>query len=368
MDKMRKTVLLSFLMLVAIISCNRETDDFIWEYTGGTGTAYFLSLTHDSGYISAGSSGGNPFILKTGRSGKSLFSYTSAETGSFKVVYSDTAFHIAAGGSEGDLLITMLDNQGSLLWEKRVPATISVTEVFLFSGEDEGEMIALCGTGPDEPSGAISGLMKVSFDTTGNIGSVTTRNEAAFFRVSGAVVLADGGFMLATTESAGTAKPVAAMRRVSSTLSNSGNRTELSNNPAYSAASLDICRAASGEFIVSGRTELASGDNLFMNSFVSMVRSSGAWKKYPENSNEGVALWYDGHGLVYILNRNCFIVTVLSTDDGSDYRRFRVFNACDSYDTEAFAESFAINHDGNLVMAGTKGGRYYLALKPVSLE
>jgi hypothetical protein len=262
----------------------------------------------------------------------------------------------------------MLDPDGGLVWEKKVDAEISVSEVFLFPGGDKGEITVVCGTGPDEPAEALSGLMKVICDTAGNIGSAVTRNEPSFFRLSGAVALADGGYMLATTESAGAAKPVAAMRRISSTLSNSATRTELSNNPAYSAASLDICVAASGEFLVSGRTELSSGENIFMNSFLSMVRSTGSWKKYPENSNEGVALWYDGHGLVYMLNRNCFIVTVLSTDDGSEYRRLRIYNACDSYDTDALAETFVITHDGNLLLAGMKGGRYYLALKPVSDE
>lgn len=365
---MKSTILLSLIILVALISCNRESEDFLWEYSGGAGSAFFLAVTPDSGYISAGAIDGKPFLMKSNRSGRRVFSYASDMPGHFKTVWSDTAFFLAAGGSEGDLFLSMLDRDGNLVWEKKVEASITVSEVFLFPGEYEGEIIALCGTGPDEPQDAISGLMKVSFDTTGSIGSVTTRNEPSFFRVSGAVNLTDGGYMLASTESAGTSKPVAAMRRVSNTLSNSGNRTELSNNPAYSAASLDICRAGAGEFLVAGRTELASGGNLFNNSFVSMVRSSGAWKKYPENSNEGIALWYDGHGLVYLLNRNCFIVTVLSTDDGSDYRRLRIFNACDSYDTGAAAEAFVVNHDGNLMIAGTRGGRYYLALKPVREE
>ncbi|MFO7574096.1 MAG: hypothetical protein R6W67_02945 [Bacteroidales bacterium] len=365
---MKKAVFLLLIMLPAAISCNRESDDFLWEYTGGNGGAHYLALTPDSGYISAGAVDGKPYLMKSDRAGNKIFSFSSEMQGSFRSVWYDTAFYMVAGGSEGDLLLTMLDPDGDLLWEKKVEAGISVSEVFLFPGEFDGEIIAICGTGPDEPAEALSGIMKVICDTAGNIGSTITRDEPFFFRLSGAVALSDGGYMLATTESAGTAKPVAAMRRITSTLSNAGSRTELSNNPSYSAASLDICSTVPGEYLVSGRTELSSGETIFMNSFLSMVRSTGSWKKYPENSNEGVALFYDGHGLVYMLNRNCFIVTVLSIDDGSEYRRLRIYNACDSYDTDALAETFVMTHDGNLLLAGIKGGRYYLTLKPVSDE
>ena len=365
---MKKTVLLLLVLLPSVVSCDRESDDFLWEYSGGVGGAYFLTLTPDSGFVSAGTVDGRPFLMRSDRSGGKVFTFSSEMAGSFRSVWFDTAFYLAAGETDGDLLLAMLDNQGGLLWEKRVEAEISVSEVFLFPGETVTEFVALCGTGPDDPAEALSGILKVVCDTAGNTVDLLTRSESSYFRISGAVALADGGFMLATSESSGTAKPIAAMRRVSSTLSNAGTRTELSNNPAYSAASLDICMADAGEFLVSGRTELSSGENLFMNSFVSMVRNTSGWKKYPENSNEGVAIYYDGNGLVYILHRNCFIVTVLSSDDGSEYSMVRTYNACDSYDTDALAEAFVINHDGNLLLAGMKGGRYYLALKPVIEE
>jgi hypothetical protein len=106
-----------------------------------------------------------------------------------------------------------------------------------------------------------------------------------------------------------------------------------------------------------------------VNSFVASISSSGGinWKRYPENSNEGVAVIHDEDGLVFLLNRNCYIVNTLSESDGSgsEAGRIRAFLVCDSYDTGAEADSFDFNYAGNILLAGTRSGSYYLLIKPV---
>lgn len=367
---MGRKILMVALTVLIMASCNREEEDFLWEYTAGHGTALFLAATPDSGYISAGEVDGRAFLLRGKKTGSRLWSYHSEAEGAFRAVLSDTAWCVAAGGSGSELIITRVDNAGVLVWEKRVASEIGITEVFLFRGESDGEIIALCGSGPDDSPELVSGLMKVVFDTSGAILSEITRNESDFFRISGAVMNADGGFQVAATKATGTAKPKAVAIKVSNTLATIRER-ELANNPSYGAASLDVCSSGSGGSIVSGRTELVFSETLLVNSFVAALNPAGEvlWKKYPENSNEAAAVLSRGEeGLVYVLNRNCFIVNILNETDGSENRMIRFFNACDSYDTAREAESFIVTWNGNLLIAGSNSGKYYLALKPVSVE
>lgn len=366
---MKRAATILAITALALSACNREGDDFLWEYTGGTGIAYFISATSDSGFVSAGTQGGKPFLMRSNRKGSKLFTYSPATSGSYRSVFSDTAFYIAAGEKGNSLFITMLDSEGSLVWEQTVESEVPVSEVFLFRGEADGEMMVLCGSGPDDTADIASGLLLVKFDTTGEVSSSTVRTEPDLFRLSGAVSHADGGFIIAVTKAIATAKSKGVVMKINGSLQTVWER-ELSNNPSYSAASLDICEAMSEGYVVSGRTELSFEGTLLMNSFMAAISPSGEtlWKKYPENSNEGVALEYGGEGLVTMLNRNCFLVTTLSLTDGSDYSRLRVYNACDSYDTEAHAADFTANYAGNLLLAGTRSGKYYLALKPVIEE
>jgi hypothetical protein len=366
---MNRGVLILAVIALVFSSCNREDDEFLWEYTGGTGTAFFISTTPDSGFISAGTQAGKPFLMRSNRKGSKLFSYIPESIGSYKSVLYDTAFYIAAGSSDDALFITMLDAAGGMIWEKTIESEITVTEVFLFKGNFDGEIIALCGSGPDDRADALSGLMLVRFDTAGEVSSSTLRTDPDLFRLSGAVSYNDGGFIIAMTRAVGASTPKGVALRINGSLQTIWER-ELSNNPSYKAASLDICEALPEGYVISGRTELIFDGTLLMNSFISLISPTGTtlWKKYPENSNEGIAVEYGGDGLVSMLNRNCFIVNTLSLIDGSDYHRQRVYNSCDSYNTGAQAEDFITNYAGNLLLAGTRSDKYYLAIKSVLKE
>ncbi|MBM3421325.1 MAG: hypothetical protein FJY11_09345 [Bacteroidetes bacterium] len=364
---MGRIILTVAAILIAVAACNRDDEDFLWEYFAGQGTAWFLTATPDSGYISAGDVGGKPYLMRSSRTGSKVYSYSAEDQGAYKSVMFDTAYCIAAGGSDGELILARVDNQGQLIWEKRVSSEIYVTEVFLFASEVGGEIVALCGSGPDDSTGLASGLMKVVFDTSGAVLTEVTRTESDFFRISGAVMNADGGFMVAVTKATGTARPKALAVKVDQSLATIRER-ELANNPLYGAASLSLTDSDAGDYFVGGRTELQFEGQLLMNSFAALITPTGTviWKKYPENSNEATALIGKGNnGLIYVLNRNCFIVNILNETDGSEYRHIRFFDACDSYDTGRKAESFIINYAGNLLIAGSNSGKYYLALKPV---
>jgi len=118
----------------------------------------------------------------------------------------------------------------------------------------------------------------------------------------------------------------------------------------------------------SGNTELSVDDGVLNNSFLVSLSSSGSvnWKKYFEKSNAGTALIFDENRLLMMLNRNCFIVSLANTDDGSEAGRLRIFDVCDPVNTDALGADFDLTYEGNILMAGSLGGYYYLALKSLS--
>jgi hypothetical protein len=64
-----------------------------------------------------------------------------------------------------------------------------------------------------------------------------------------------------------------------------------------------------------------------------------------------------------MLNTSCFIVSIANPEDGSDAGKIRMFEVCDSKETDAFGRDLDLNYDGNILVAGSKGGSYYMALK-----
>ena len=89
------------------------------------------------------------------------------------------------------------------------------------------------------------------------------------------------------------------------------------------------------------------------------------WKKYLENSNTGSALILNDTGDMMMLNKNCFIISILSTSDGLYAGKISVFSLCDSNNTDAKGSDLCVNYDKNILVAGTRGGSFYLALKSI---
>jgi len=141
--------------------------------------------------------------------------------------------------------------------------------------------------------------------------------------------------------------------------------TELFNNPGFGAVSLGVTIGDDGTIYVTGNTELTTEGDVLDNSFLVSLSSSGSinWKKYYEKSNTGTALMFDENGLLMILNRNCFLVNLISPEDGLETDRLRIFDICDPSVTDAFGEDFDFTCEGNIMIAGSRGGNFYLALK-----
>ena len=64
-----------------------------------------------------------------------------------------------------------------------------------------------------------------------------------------------------------------------------------------------------------------------------------------------------------MLNKNCFIVNIANPSDGSDAGRIQMLGVCNSDNTDVFGFDFGINFDKNILVAGSMGGSFYLALK-----
>jgi hypothetical protein len=60
---MKKSIVLLLIALITV-SCNKKTDDFVWEKSFGRGDALFIKSEPDSGIVSCGYIGGYPYLLK----------------------------------------------------------------------------------------------------------------------------------------------------------------------------------------------------------------------------------------------------------------------------------------------------------------
>ena len=64
-----------------------------------------------------------------------------------------------------------------------------------------------------------------------------------------------------------------------------------------------------------------------------------------------------------MLNKNCFIINILNPEDGTDAGRIRTLSLCSSESTDAMGSDLDINYDKYIVIAGSRGGSFYLAMK-----
>lgn len=360
----RRAVYLTFI-LIAVASCDSEKDDFLWEHKAGAGRAYFIESLADSGFVNGGTLNGKAYFMLNERSGKKIFDYSSQYNGAYSSVINDTAYHLLAGADGSQLLLTRLDKEGNMVWEKLIEAGGSVGNAVIMRDGD-ATFTVLCGPNADSLNLSTSVVSLIQIDTAGSELGRTTRTYSGFFSVADARPVSGGNYVTAVTKAFPGGKSNGSVVLLNGSLQHLWER-ELSTNPSYAAASLSVSPGENNGYIVSGKNELAFEGEVLVNSYVAAVSSSGVmlWKRYPENSNEGVAVMRDDNGLVFLLNKNCFIVNQLYGADGLEAGRIRTYMACDSYDTDAKAEAFAFRYDGSLLLAGAKAGNYYLAIKPV---
>ncbi|MBA4322248.1 MAG: hypothetical protein C0408_05460 [Odoribacter sp.] len=355
-------VLLTIFFLSA--GCKKATNDPVWERSFGTGKAVFMKATADSGLISCGELGGKPYLVKLDRNKTKTSEFKSDKEGLFSSAWFDKEILIAAGSSKGKMLITCLDNQSNLLWD----TTFSSDYYMDYSSVcylGNSELLAIGSASPDSVNSGATGLYFVWFTTAGSIIDKKEIKETSFIAANRVKTDNSGNIYLALTRRVADLKPKATVAKYNSLLQKIWE-TDLYNNPSFGASGFGISYDNTGNTYISGKTELPVTSGNSYSSFIAKVTSTGtvAWRKYPENTNIGSSVIFDNNGQVLLLNRNCFVVNILSPEDLVVSGTIRTFDACDSKDTDAFGLDFDINYDGNLIMAGSKGGNFYLAMKP----
>ena len=267
---MNRNTIALFLVLTAVISCESEEDDFLWQFKQGSGHAYFIENTADSGFVSAGILNGKAFTMMNDLTGKKVFSYSSEYPGSYRAVWKDTSVYMVAGVSESALIIGRLTNDGVLVWEKKVETGGLVSNIFLTS-KGEGEFSVLCSASPDDTTLTSSTVSVVSFDTSGVVSAQSDRDFTGLFAVTGVVDRPEGAIAMSVTRYYPGGKPDAYIVQTGSDLNTIWQR-EIITNPSYGGASLGISGGPNNGFYVIGRTEYTSDGEVFRNTFISALK------------------------------------------------------------------------------------------------
>jgi hypothetical protein len=356
-----------FVIIIPVIifnSCNKEEEsNFLWEKSFGEGHAYYLEYSMDSGFVSCGQVDNYPFLVKLNKNNRTLIEFESEREGLFSSVWSDTSRFIAAGSSNGKMLLAGIDNKGSMLWDTLISASFAL-DITNLSYNGDGNLLAVATSISDSAVSGNTGILFVKFDTTGQIAEKKEIAETGLISVNKIISDESGNIFFPVTRRIAGNKTKANVAKYTADL-NKLWETELFNNPDFGAESLGIIIGSDGTVFVSGNTELMAEEEILDNSFVVSLSSSGSinWKKYYEKSNTGIDLMFDENGLLMILNRNCFIVSLISPEDGSENGRLRMFDICDPSVTDAYGEDFDFTCEGNLMIAGSRGSNFYLALK-----
>ncbi|OFY66155.1 MAG: hypothetical protein A2V64_05660 [Bacteroidetes bacterium RBG_13_43_22] len=361
---MKKSFVLLSLALT-LVSCNKETDDFIWQKSFGIGDAFCVQSASDSGIVSCGTVSNSPYLLRLKKDKTTEIEYSSEKQGLFSSVWFDTSRYVAGGSSDGKMLLACIDNDGSKIWDTLLTAAFKIRRTgLLYSGS--GKLVAVGTAMADSVESGSSGILFVEFDTTGNIILKKETADNNFIAASNVTSDFSGNIFLPLTRKKTYSKAQASVAKFSGEF-NKLWETDLYNNSNFGASSLGIILDDPGNVYVSGDTELSSADSVLNNSFLTSLTSSGSvrWKKYLEKTNSGSAVVIDDNDVLMILNTNCFIVNMANPDDGADEGKISMFGVCNSKETDAFGRDLDMNYDGNLLVAGSKGGNYYLALKSI---
>ncbi len=358
-----RNISLILLVIVLLSGCKKDKSYFAWEKSYGIGEARYIKVTSDSGLIACGVSENQPYLLRLDDNKLVITEYREEVTGVFTSVMYDTSGYILAGSTEGKMLLIRLSITGNKLWEKVSDPGFEVSQTQLLK-LDNGNIMAIGSASPDTIYSVQTGLLFMSFDTTGQV--IDEKEYISGFHIASYQAAIDNSdnIYLALTRRENLKEPKATVAKFNSSIQRIWE-VELSNNPDYGAAALAVILDGS-EVYVAGRTELPKeGGGVLNNSFISSLTDGGSlkWKKYPENSNSGTGLIINSANELVLLNKNCFIISLLDPDSGADGGRIRMFDVCDPYNTDAIASCFDIDFNNDFVIAGSLGGRFYIAVK-----
>ena len=357
---------LVFLILILLSGCKKDKSYFAWERSYGKGEARFIKVSSDSGLIACGVSESQPYLLRLDNNKMTVLEYRADIPGVFTSIAYDTSGYIAAGSTDGKMLLLRLGNTGNKIWEKVIDPGFEIGQTQLLRF-DNGSFLAVGSASPDTVYDIQAGLLFMNFDSTGKVLNELEYKKGLFIAAYEAAIDDNGNIYLAITAREANSESKASVIKFNSSYQRLWE-LELSNNPAYGAASMAIITDGSENIYVAGRTELPKeGGALINNSFISSITISGSlnWKKYPENSNTGTGILMTSAGEVALLNKNCFITNLLDPSDGADGGRIRMFDVCDPYNTDALASDFDVDFNNDFVLAGSLGGNFYLAIKPM---
>ena len=360
-----KKIFVLLLFSLLIISCKKESDNIIWQRSFGEGNALFVMSSPDSGIVACGEVSASPFLIKLSRDKSTETTFTYPGGGLFSSAFYCDSFFIAAGSSEGSMLLSRIDAEGMLVWDAAVTTGFNISLTKLLP--DGTDLLAIGSTGPDYSAAAAYGLLFVKFDTSGNIIDTTEVTENEFISVGNAVKDYQGNIYLALTRQETDKKPRASVAKFNSSFQKLWEE-ELYNNTNFGAGCLGIAIGESDSLYLTGKTEVSREAGTLDNSYLASMSTSGniGRKKYLENSNSGTDLITNESGEILLLNSNCFIIGVIDPMNGYDIRLIRMYNECDSYHSDAFGADLDLDYDGNILAAGSRGGSFYLALKSSS--
>jgi hypothetical protein len=360
---MMKRFIPLLILIILLSSCRKSESDFIWEKSYGKGDALFIRTSSDSGFTACGEMGGKPYFIRLNKNRSLVIDFSGENPGLFSSAWFDTSGYITGGNSGEKMLLMRHGPEGNILWEKTLDAGFKIDYTsLLYTGN--GNLLAVGTASPDSSGSGATGLLFVRFDTTGQIITEKKITETSFISANEATVDNAGNIYLVVTRKASGAKPKASVAKFNELFQKLWE-TELFNNPSFADAGFAIKLDGSGNVHVTGRTEVSIEGGVLNNSFLVSLTNTGSirWKKYFENSNTGVALIFDDAGDIMMLNMNCFIINIVNPVDGTDAGRIRMFSLCDSYNTDALGADLDINYDKNILVAGSRGGSFYLALK-----
>jgi hypothetical protein len=353
-------------VLIIIIlgsACKKTVSLLSWERTYGPGNASYIMSASDSGLIACGEADNQPCLIRLDRNKMTVLDVRAEMSGVFTSVWYDTSGYISGGSTDSRMLLMRHSKTGNKLWDKSIDPgfNVDLTQI-LYTGN--GTFIAIGSASPDKDYNVVSGLLFLSFDSTGQVIS-EQKYFSGFFTASGSADTDNSGnIYLALTRREINSKQKATIAKFNNEFQLIWE-VELANNPAYGAAATAVRHDGAGKVYAAGRTEVPTDGGALNNSFIVSLTDGGSvnWKKYPESSNTGASVLINAADEVLLLNKNCFIVNILDRDNGADGGRVRMFDICDPYNTNATGSDFDMTYNGDIILAGSNSGSFYLAVK-----
>lgn len=356
-------VFLLIIVAAALSSCSKTTENIIWEKSFGHGRALFIQATGDTGIVTCGESDGKQYLLFLDAEKNTVLEYRSDNNGLFNDAWTGENYFVTAGSLGGKMYLAKIDNTGALVWDSVFNTSFRIdnTSLCYLGG---GEFLAVGSVNPDSLYSGLPGLSFVWFDYNGNITQRKDSVYTSYIAVMDAVTDNTGNIYLATSRQNGSST-MATVAKYTSYLNKQWEKP-ISNNQAFGAASLSIILDGPDKPVVSGRTELqlstGKEDNTFVARYFFSIPEDSIRKEYLEYANSGTSIIKDGTGQYLVLNSRCNIINILD-QDFKPAGIIRTYSSCDSQATDIYGYSIALDPSGNILIAGVKGGGYYIALK-----